>query len=69
MAYDPELDNVVQSLGAEEGEDGLLVLVASYGTGPLKVRIKRRKGGKVYDASPIAPEEVDDLIELLQQVE
>lgn len=67
MAYDPELDSIIQEVTDEE--TGLTVFLACYNDGPEKVRLKRRlPSGKLVDMSPLRPEEVPILVDLLDRL-
>lgn len=68
MAYSPELDSIIAEVTDEP--TGLTVFLACYDDGPEKVRLKRRlPSGKLVDASPLRPEEVMTMIDLLEKIQ
>jgi hypothetical protein len=68
VAYSPELDSIIAEVTDEP--TGLTVFLACYDDGPEKVRLKRRlPSGKLVDASPLRPEEVMTMIDLLEKIQ
>ena len=69
MAYKPESDVLIKSIGRTES--GILVEIRSYDGGPEKVTLKKERngGGRTYNVNRMSDEELSDVLPLLNEAE